>query len=241
MTGDEPSFASRTARRSRSPVLICSFRAGTTAARARRSPTSFLARTWHAERFADIDPELFFDFQMTRPHVSLAERRAADRLARELLPPRAHRRPGRSRATWCSCSAPSRASAGGRSRNLITGLATDLGVSMVVTLGALLADVPHTRPGAGDRERERPGVLEQLGLQPSRYEGPTGMVGVLHDAVPRRSRSRPSRSGRRCPTTSSSLRRRAPPRRSATGSPTLLDIPVDTTELEEAARPTSSR
>ena len=53
---------------------------------------------------------------------------------------------------------------------------------MVVTLGSLLADVPHTRPGAGHRERDRADVLEQLGLQPSRYEGPTGVVGVLHDA-----------------------------------------------------------
>jgi proteasome assembly chaperone (PAC2) family protein len=65
---------------------------------------------------------------------------------------------------------------------LIVDFAKDLGVEMVVTLGALLADVPHTRPSpvtgsATDRE-----LVERLGLSTSRYEGPTGVVGALHDA-----------------------------------------------------------
>ena len=65
---------------------------------------------------------------------------------------------------------------------MILDLARDLGVEMVITLGSLLADVPHTRPspvtgGATDQE-----LIERLGLQRSRYEGPTGIVGVLHDA-----------------------------------------------------------
>ncbi len=65
---------------------------------------------------------------------------------------------------------------------MIVDLARDLGVEMVITLGSLLADVPHTRPspvtgGATDQE-----LIERLGLQRSRYEGPTGIVGVLHDA-----------------------------------------------------------
>ena len=65
---------------------------------------------------------------------------------------------------------------------MVVDLARELGVEMMVTLGSLLADVPHTRPspvtgGATDQE-----LIERLGLQRSRYEGPTGIVGVLHDA-----------------------------------------------------------
>jgi proteasome assembly chaperone (PAC2) family protein len=69
--------------------------------------------------------------------------------------------------------------------SMIVDLAADLGVTMLITLGSLLADVPHTRPspitgGATDSE-----LIERLGLQRSRYEGPTGIVGVLHDVCNR--------------------------------------------------------
>ena len=59
---------------------------------------------------------------------------------------------------------------------------TDLGVELVVTLGSLLADVPHTRPAPVTASASDPSLVERLGVQPSRYEGPTGIVGVLHDA-----------------------------------------------------------
>ena len=62
------------------------------------------------------------------------------------------------------------------------GLAADLGVELVVTLGALLADVPHTRAAPVTGAATDPALVEELGLQLSRYEGPTGIVGVLHDA-----------------------------------------------------------
>jgi predicted ATP-grasp superfamily ATP-dependent carboligase len=65
---------------------------------------------------------------------------------------------------------------------LVIGLARDLGVELVVTLGALLADVPHTRPAPVTGAASDLSLVEELGLQPSRYEGPTGIVGVLHDA-----------------------------------------------------------
>src|SRR5204862_3492324 len=65
---------------------------------------------------------------------------------------------------------------------LVTGLASDLGVQLVVTLGALLADVPHTRPAPVTGSATDPDLVRQLGLQSSRYEGPTGIVGVVHDA-----------------------------------------------------------
>jgi proteasome assembly chaperone (PAC2) family protein len=64
----------------------------------------------------------------------------------------------------------------------IVDLASDLGVELVVTLGALLADVPHTRPSPVTGAATDPELVEKLGLAASRYEGPTGIVGVLHDA-----------------------------------------------------------
>jgi len=64
----------------------------------------------------------------------------------------------------------------------VSGLAKELGVELVVTLGSLLADVPHTRPAPVTGSANDPELIKKLGLQPSRYEGPTGIVGVLHDA-----------------------------------------------------------
>src|SRR5206468_2005440 len=69
--------------------------------------------------------------------------------------------------------------------SLVVGLARDLDVELVVTLGALLADVPHTRPAPVTGSASDPELVEELGLQHSRYEGPTGIVGVLHDACRR--------------------------------------------------------
>ncbi len=65
---------------------------------------------------------------------------------------------------------------------MIVDLAQELGVRMMITLGSLLADVPHTRPSPVTGGGTDPELVERLGLQRSRYEGPTGIVGVLHDA-----------------------------------------------------------
>jgi proteasome assembly chaperone (PAC2) family protein len=65
--------------------------------------------------------------------------------------------------------------------NEIVGLSKDLEIELVVTLGALLADVPHTRPSPVTGSASDPKLVEELGLAASRYEGPTGIVGVLHD------------------------------------------------------------
>jgi len=71
--------------------------------------------------------------------------------------------------------------------DVVADLASDLGVELVVTLGALLADVPHTRPAPVTGAATDPQLVEELGLQLSRYEGPTGIVGVLLDACRRAS------------------------------------------------------
>jgi predicted ATP-grasp superfamily ATP-dependent carboligase len=68
---------------------------------------------------------------------------------------------------------------------LVLELCQDLGVELVVTLGSLLADVPHTRPAPVSAAASDPALVEELGVEPSRYEGPTGIVGVLLDACRR--------------------------------------------------------
>ncbi|MFL6039324.1 MAG: PAC2 family protein [Gaiellaceae bacterium] len=140
----------------------------------------YLAKTWEAERFAEIEPEGFFDFQATRPHVSLVDGRTRridwpenafyhapipglDRDAVLLLGIEPNLR-------WRTFS------------TMIVDLARELGVEMMITLGSLLADVPHTRPSPVTGGASDPELIERLGLQRSRYEGPTGIVGVLHDA-----------------------------------------------------------
>src|SRR5205814_8895612 len=64
---------------------------------------------------------------------------------------------------------------------LVLELAQDLGVEMLVTFGSLLADVPHTRPAPVTAAATDPALVAELGLEASRYEGPTGIVGIVHD------------------------------------------------------------
>ena len=164
------------------PVFICSFRGWNDGGQGASLAASFLARSWRAEQFATIDPELFFDFQMTRPQVAMV---ASDRRIDWPENSFQYARIGSDGATPRDAvlllgTEPSlrwRAFTG-----LVSGLASDLGASLVVTLGSLLADVPHTRPAPVTASATDATVLQDLGLQPSRYEGPTGVVGVLHDA-----------------------------------------------------------
>ena len=165
------------------PVLVGAFRGWSDGGQAATLATGYLARLWNAEKFADIDPELFVAFQSTRPHVSLEE----GRTRRIDWPENAFFRariPGTGRDAvllvgvepnyrWRTFS------------ELVTDLARDLGVELVVMLGALLADVPHTRPSPVTGAATDPQLVDELGLQLSRYEGPTGIVGVLLDACRR--------------------------------------------------------
>jgi len=164
----------------RRPILVAAFQGWNDGGQGATLAGGYLARLWHTERFADIDPEGFVDFQATRPQVSLDEgmtRRitwpenvfyqgpiaGSDRDAVLLLGVEPNYR-------WRTFV------------ELIAALARDLGVELVVTLGALLADVPHTRPAPVTGAASDLKLVEELGLQHSRYEGPTGIVGVLHDA-----------------------------------------------------------
>ena len=162
------------------PIMIAAFRGWNDGGQGASLATGYLAKLWEAKRFAEIDPENFFDFQATRPHVSLE-----DGLTRRIDWPSTvfyHGRPeGLDRDAvlllgiepnlrWRTFT------------DLVVGFTKELGVELVVTLGALLADVPHTRPCPVTGSATDHQLVERLGLSASRYEGPTGIVGVLHDA-----------------------------------------------------------
>ena len=214
------------------PVLVAAFRGWNDGGQGASLAGGFLAKSWEAERFAEIDPEDFYDFSSTRPHVSLV-----DGLTRRIdWPENAFFHaplPGTDRDAVLMLGIEP----GLRWRSftsLVVDLARDLGVEMLVSLGALLADVPHTRPAPVTGSASDPDLVGELGLSASRYEGPTGIVGVLHDVF------------RREGIPSVSLWAAVPHYVSLTPSPRaaqalcgrlgeLLEADIDTGELEVAA------
>jgi len=222
----------------RRPVLISAFRGWNDGGQAATVAAAFLAKQWDATRFADIDPESFMDFQAVRPTVTLDSG-----LARRIdWPENAFFHaavPGSERDAvillgvepnyrWRAFT------------DLVVGLARELEVELVVTLGALLADVPHTRPAPVTGSATDPRLVEELGLQLSRYEGPTGIVGVLHDAC------------RAADLRSVSLWSAVPHYVSLAPSPRaakalcvrlsdLMGVPIPTVELDEAEEEYSSQ
>ncbi|MGH2873820.1 MAG: PAC2 family protein, partial [Solirubrobacteraceae bacterium] len=164
----------------RAPALVCAFKGWNDAGDAASSAIQFVGTGLHARRFATIDPEEFYDFQATRPRVKLVDGHAREIVwpAAELFEARVPRAPRD--LILLTGSEPSfrwRTFCG-----LVVELAEALGVQLVVTMGALLADVPHTRPVSVSGLSSDEGLVDRLGLQPSSYEGPTGIVGVLHAA-----------------------------------------------------------
>ncbi len=164
----------------RAPALICAFKGWNDAADSASSALSFVGSALAAQRFASIDPEEFYDFQSVRPRVKLVDNsaRAIEWPAVELHEARVPRAPRD--LVLLSGTEPSM-----RWRTftkVIVDLAEALGTQLVVTMGALLADVPHTRPVSVTGLASDPGLVARLGLTRSSYEGPTGIVGVLHAA-----------------------------------------------------------
>src|SRR5712692_8233640 len=220
------------------PILIAACGGRNDGAQGASLAGGYLTKTWNAQQFASIDPEDFYDFQATRPMVSLADgitRRidwpdndfyhaspdGLDRSALLLLGVEPNLR-------WR------------RFTSLIVDLARDYEVELVVTLGALLADVPHTRLSPVTGTATDPELVERLGLQASRYEGPTGIVGVLHDAC--REASLPSVSLWAAVPHYVSL---APSPRAALALCErlggLLEAGIDTSELEQAVEAYTQR
>ena len=167
----------------RSPVLVCAFAGWNDAAGSATTALTTAAESLDAELIAQVDPEEFFDFQANRPTIRLTEGET-----REIEWP----------GNVLMAATPQAADRdlvllAGTEPNLrwrtfgdgIAETAEALGVEMVVTLGALIADVAHTRPVPITGLASDPELAERLGMDRSNYEGPTGIVGVLHDACRR--------------------------------------------------------
>jgi proteasome assembly chaperone (PAC2) family protein len=164
----------------RAPALICAFKGWNDAGDAASAALQFVGASLNATRFATIDPEEFYDFQAQRPTVRLTEGAVREITwptveIYEARVPRAPRdlvllggpEPSMRWRTFCTS---------------ITDLADALGCQMVVTLGALLADVPHTRPVHITGLSSDEALVERIGVNGGNYEGPTGITGVLHGA-----------------------------------------------------------
>jgi proteasome assembly chaperone (PAC2) family protein len=167
----------------RAPALVCAFKGWNDAGDAASAALQFVGASLSASRFATIDPEEFYDFQATRPRVAFGPDRRREITWPEVeifaaRVPRAPRdlvllqgtEPSFRWRTFCQ---------------LVIDLAEAIGCQMVVSLGALLADVPHTRPVSISGLSSDESLVAHLGVHGTTYEGPTGIVGVLHDACTR--------------------------------------------------------
>jgi proteasome assembly chaperone (PAC2) family protein len=216
----------------RSPVLVCAFRGWNDAAASASTALETVAEALDAEPLAEIDPEEFFDFQATRPTIVLS-----DGQARRIEWPRntlvAARVPAADRDLVLFDGTEPNLRWRTFSETIATAAET-LGVEMVVTMGALVAEVSHTLPvpitGLASDEQ----LVEELDLTRSNYEGPTGIVGVVHDRC------------RQLGMTSASLWAAVPHYVAAVPNPKaalallrrlegLTGVAVDATELEEEA------
>lgn len=164
----------------RAPALICAFRGWNDAGESASAAVSYFSTALDAKRFAWTDAEQFFDYQATRPRITLVEgiTREIEWPALELFEAPVPRAPRdlvlmvgpEPSLNWRSFT------------TLIVELAEALGVQMVVTVGALLAEIPHSHAVPMTGLASDPALVDRLGLRGSSYEGPTGMVGVLHRA-----------------------------------------------------------
>jgi predicted ATP-grasp superfamily ATP-dependent carboligase len=164
----------------RAPAMVCAFQGWNDAGDAASSAVAFLASALEARRFARIDSEEFYDFQANRPCVQFDEgnRREIVWPTVEVFEAPAPRAPRdlvlvqgiEPSMRWRAFSSH------------LVDLAEALGVQVVVSLGALLGDVPHTRPVTMTGYASDPSLVARLGMLSSSYEGPTGIVGVLQNA-----------------------------------------------------------
>jgi proteasome assembly chaperone (PAC2) family protein len=166
--------------RLRRPILIMAFGGWNDAAESATTAVRYLGTSFRAEKFAEIDPEEFYHFGLSRPHVrfkpgSDTEREItwpatefsitqASALARDVIVGVAVE-PHLRWKTYCG---------------MVLELARRCEVTLVLTLGALLAEVPHTRPVRLSGSASDPELAIRLGVRPTKYEGPTGIVGVLN-------------------------------------------------------------
>lgn len=174
----EPSFALR------NPIVIAAFEGWNDAGESATGAIAHLLTVWDHQQLANIDPEDYYDFQVNRPSI-----RVDEKVVREIIWPN---------TVTYAVSTPhlphdfliikgiEPSMKWRRFADELLDLADDYEATMLITMGALLADTPHSRPISVTGSGSHPDVAERLGVEISRYEGPTGIVGVLQDAANRR-------------------------------------------------------
>jgi proteasome assembly chaperone (PAC2) family protein len=164
----------------RAPAFVCAFQGWNDAADAASTAIASVGEALGARRFATIDPEEFYDFQATRPRIKMVGGQTREIVwpEVELFEARVPRAPRD--LILLAGSEPSFRWRG--FSKLVVEVVEAIGAQLVVTLGALLADVPHTRPVAVTGLASDPALVARLGLSSSSYEGPTGILGILHAA-----------------------------------------------------------
>jgi proteasome assembly chaperone (PAC2) family protein len=213
------------------PAVICAFSGWNDGGEGATAAVRYLREQWGARRFASIDPEEFYDFQVHRPTVCLVdgETRRLDWPRNDFWWARVGERdvvlfsgvePNVRWRTYCE--------------QILT-VCSELEASVIMTLGAFLADVPHTMAAPVTASSADPAWTARTDMVPARYEGPTGVVGVLNDLA--------GRSG----TPAVSIWAASPHYLPQTSNPKvalalmervrdLLDVEVDTTEVELVTR-----
>lgn len=162
------------------PVMIVAFEGWNDAGDAATGAVEHLEQVWDARTVAEMDPEDYYDFQVARPQVSIEPDGS-----RRLTWPTTRLAVGRTPDTARDVVLVRGIEPSMRWRSYVEellGATRDLGVELVVILGALLADTPHTRPVPVSGSTSDAALSARLGYEPSTYEGPTGIVGVLQDA-----------------------------------------------------------
>ncbi|WP_433343177.1 PAC2 family protein [Streptomyces sp. CA-253872] len=162
------------------PIMVAAFEGWNDAGDAASTAVAHLEQEWKGEVFAALDAEDYYDFQVNRPTVFMED--------------------GTRKITWPTTRLSVVRITGERPRDLVLvrgiepsmrwrsfcnellGFAHELGVEMVVVLGALLGDTPHTRPVPVSGVTSDPDLARTMDLEESKYEGPTGIVGILQEA-----------------------------------------------------------
>ncbi|HYA45218.1 MAG TPA: PAC2 family protein [Acidimicrobiales bacterium] len=165
----------------RQPALVAAFEGWNDAGNAASGAVTYLAKAWEASPFAVFDAEELFDFTSARPVVNL-ESGVTRRLQWPCVSLSAAEVPGLDRDVVFVSGPEPQLRWRSFSRELVAAC-LELGVASAVLLGALLADVAHTRPVrvGGGATTARMAAL--AGIDPSYYGGPTGIVGVMADAL----------------------------------------------------------
>ncbi|MBM3721689.1 MAG: PAC2 family protein [Actinobacteria bacterium] len=168
----------------RNPIMLAAFAGWNDAGESATGAINHLLASWTHHKLGMTDPEDYYDFQVNRPSIKVDER-----VVREIIWPN---------TVLFEVSTPhldndflivKGIEPSMKWRTFATELldiADDYEVSMSITLGALLSDTPHTRPITVTGSGAHPDVAGRLGIEISKYEGPTGIIGVLQDAAHQR-------------------------------------------------------